>query len=125
MSPIIARKQQSSAPESICQLQTLFCGYYIYAPSGPMPIEHSHNRCETKKTNKQHKKNTSCNCFLLTSGWSLFQLKTVGCPLAKPKVQIEPVTAHILEATVEATGPWWRPLGHGGGHWAMVEATGP
>ena len=26
---------------------------------------------------------------------------------------------------VEATGPWWRPLGHGGGHWTMVEATGP
>eukprot|EP00731_Ephydatia_muelleri_P032687 Em0024g231a len=25
---------------------------------------------------------------------------------------------------VEATGPWWRPLDHGGGHWTMVEDHG-
>ena len=26
---------------------------------------------------------------------------------------------------MEVTGPWWRPLGQGGGHWTMGEATGP
>ena len=56
-------------------------------------------------------------------------LEGLKCMLAKPKVRKEPVTVDILKAMVEATGhgPWWRPLamGHGGGHWVMVETTGP